>query len=67
VEIRKIFSNYVKDWCSEKDRELTIRDHAVFVKETEEMFGLVLDRIQRETEHLYPLIRKLEDGAMLAA
>jgi hypothetical protein len=67
VEIRKIFSIYVKDWCSEKDRELTIGDHAVFVKETEEMFGLVLDRIQRETEHLYPLIRKLEDGAMLAA
>jgi hypothetical protein len=25
------------------------------------MFGLVLDRIQRETEHLYPLIRKVED------
>jgi hypothetical protein len=27
------------------------------------MFDLVLDRIQRETEHLYPLIRSLEAQA----
>jgi hypothetical protein len=27
------------------------------------MFALVLDRIQRETEHLYPLIRKVEEKA----
>jgi hypothetical protein len=31
------------------------------------MFGLVLERIQRETEHLYPLIRKLEDRDKAAA
>jgi len=67
VEIKKIFSHYVKDWCSEKKRALTIRDHDKFVEETREMFSLVLDRIQRETEHLYPLIRKLEGGDRLAA
>ncbi|WP_089727854.1 hypothetical protein [Candidatus Thiosymbion oneisti] len=67
VEIRKIFSRYVKDWCSEKHKVLTIRDHDKFVRETKEMFALVMDRIQRETEHLYPLIRKLEDGEKLAA
>jgi hypothetical protein len=67
TEIKKIFSDYIKEWCSEKDRTLTIGDHAKFVKETQEMFDLVLDRIQRETEHLYPLIRKLEDGGKLAA
>jgi hypothetical protein len=67
IEIKKIFADYVKAWCSEKDRALTIRDHAEFVKETDEMFDLILDRIQRETEHLYPLIRKLEDGDKLAA
>ena len=33
----------------------------------EQMFGLVLDRIQRETEHLYPLIRKIEDKDAAAA
>ena len=66
-EIKKIFADYIKDWCSEKNRELTIRSHDQFVKETEEMFSLVLDRIQRETEHLYPLIRKLDEGGKLAA
>jgi len=67
TEIKKIFLDYIKDWCSEKDRALVIRDHSLFVKDTREMFDLVLDRIQRETEHLYPLIRKLEDGDKLAA
>jgi hypothetical protein len=67
VEIKKIFAEYVKEWCSQKDRVLTIRNHGDFVKETAEMFELVLDRIQRETEHLYPLIRKLDDGDKLAA
>jgi hypothetical protein len=67
TEIKKIFADYVKTWCSDKDRTLTIRDHGEFVQETEEMFDLVLDRIQRETEHLYPLIRKLDDGDQLAA
>lgn len=60
VEIKRIFNKYLKDWCSESRRQLAIRDHAEFIAETEQMFGLVLDRIQRETEHLYPLIRKLE-------
>ncbi len=67
AEIKKIFSHYVKDWCSEKDRALKIRDHAAFVRDTDEMFALVLDRIQRETEHLYPLIRTIEGGEKLAA
>jgi hypothetical protein len=31
------------------------------------MFDLVLDRIQRETEYLYPLIRKLEGSEQKAA
>jgi len=66
-QIKKIFADYVKNWWSEKDKSLTIRDHGKFVDETREMFDLVLDRIQRETEHLYPLIRKLEGGGKLAA
>ena len=67
TEIKKIFGDYAKEWCSEKHKRLTIRDHGKFVKESEEIFELVLDRIQRETEHLYPLIRKLDDGDQLAA
>ena len=60
TEIKRIFSDYLKQWCNESRRHLTIRDHDEFLKETEQMFRLVLDRIQRETEHLYPLIRRIE-------
>ena len=67
TEIKRIFNQYLRDWCSEPRRRLTIRDHAEFISETEQMFGLVLDRIQRETEHLYPLIRKIEDKERAAA
>ena len=63
VEIKRIFAAYLKDWCDERKRELKIADHAAFVEDTNQMFGLVLDRIQRETENLYPLIRRLEEGA----
>ncbi len=61
TEIKKIFAAYLKDWCDERKQELKIADHAAFVKDTNQMFDLVLDRIQRETESLYPLIRKLEE------
>jgi len=61
TEIKRIFNRYLKDWCSESKHRLTIRNHEEFLAETEQMFGLVLDRIQRETEHLYPLIRKLDE------
>lgn len=66
-EIKRIFNEYLKEWCSEPERRLRIRDHDHFLSETEQMFGLVLDRIQRETEHLYPLIRKLEEQSSVAA
>ncbi len=60
-EIKRIFSAYVKQWCSRKHHALTINDHASFLEDTEQMFALVMDRLQRETEHLYPLLRKVED------
>jgi hypothetical protein len=66
AEIKKIFNKYLKDWCSEPNRKLRIRDHDAFIAETEQMFALVLDRIQRETEHLYPLIRKLDQNDIAA-
>lgn len=67
IEIKRIFNQYLRGWCSESKRNLKIKDHDEFVKETEQMFALVLDRIQRETEHLYPLIRRLEDKTPRAA
>jgi uncharacterized protein YecA (UPF0149 family) len=67
VEIKRIFNQYLRSWCSESKRNLKIKDHDEFVTETEQMFALVLDRIQRETEHLYPLIRRLDEKTPKAA
>ncbi len=63
TEIKRIFAAYLKDWCNERKGELRIADHDAFVADTNQMFSLVLDRIQRETEHLYPLVRKLQEKA----
>jgi hypothetical protein len=60
TEIKRIFAAYVKEWCSQKRHTLTISDYTAFLQDTEQMFALVMDRIERETEHLYPLLRKLE-------
>lgn len=59
-EIKKIMSSYIKQWCPKKKADtLAIAEHDRFLKESEEMFDLILDRIQNETEKLYPLVREL--------
>ncbi len=61
VEIKKIFDSYLKNWSIKNDPKLQITNHKQFVDETREVFGIVLNRIQKETELLYPLIRPLSD------
>lgn len=63
MEIKRIFAAYLKDWCNERKGELKIADHDAFVADTNQMFSLVLDRIERETEHLYPVVRRLDQAA----
>jgi succinate dehydrogenase flavin-adding protein (antitoxin of CptAB toxin-antitoxin module) len=58
-EINRIFSAYLKRWCKIKSKELVIKEYDAFMQDTQEMFEIVLDRIQNETEHLYPAVRKL--------
>ena len=61
-------TDYTKTWCPKKQAgSLTIADHDRFLKDTEEMFELILDRIQDETEKLYPMIRELSDNNENAA
>jgi hypothetical protein len=60
-EINRIFSAYLKRWCKVKSRKLVIREYEAFMRDTEEMFQMVLDRIQDETEHLYPAVRRVTD------
>ena len=57
-ELKRIFSAYMNKWC--RKGALYINDHDTFVKETREMFGFILDRVQDETEQLFPLARDTE-------
>jgi len=61
VEIKKILREFMHQWCptAKKKDALHISDHANFLKDTDELFEIVLQRIQDETEHLYPLVRSL--------
>jgi hypothetical protein len=64
-EIRRIMTAYTKKWCPKKQTDsLAIADHDRFLKDSEEMFELVLKRIQHETEKLYPLVRELSSSEM---
>jgi len=58
-EINRIFSAYLKRWCKLKSRKLVIREYDTFISDTREMFEMVLERIQDETEHLYPAVQKV--------
>ena len=58
-EINRIFSGYLKRWCKLRSKQLVIREYDAFMKDTQEMFDMVLDRIQSETEHLYPAVRRV--------
>ena len=70
VEIKRVFAEYLKVWCGRKKKkckQLFIKDHAVFVKETEEMFELILDRIQDEQEKLFPMLREVTGDEVVIA
>jgi hemerythrin-like domain-containing protein len=58
AEIKRIFDRYLRHWC--KKGQMNIDDHDKFVTQTEEMFAIVLKRIQDEVEHLYPMIRRVQ-------
>nr|VFK01988.1 MAG: hypothetical protein BECKH772A_GA0070896_102492 [Candidatus Kentron sp. H]VFK05226.1 MAG: hypothetical protein BECKH772C_GA0070978_102492 [Candidatus Kentron sp. H] len=58
-EIKKILTSYVKTWSDKKKHELVIGNYGEFMRDTERLFDLVLNRIQDETEHLYPLVRRV--------
>lgn len=60
VEVKKILKSFSKQWCPSKNKgDLKISNHEVFLDATNELFDIVLQRIQDETEHLYPLVRSL--------
>ena len=63
LEVKRILKDFSKHWCPTRSKSsLTIKDHEKFLKETDELFDIVLQRILDETEHLYPLVRSLRSG-----
>ncbi len=59
VEIKRIFNTYLKKWSHPKKHQLLIGNYEQFHQETREIFEMVLNRIQDEIEHLYPLVRSI--------
>ena len=57
TEIKRVFDQYLKRW-SRKDT-LRIKNHDKFMSDTTDMFELVWRRIVDETEHLYPVVRRV--------
>lgn len=57
AEIKRVFKQYLRRWCH--NQSLRIKDHNLFVQETNEMFELVLSRIQDEAENLYPTVSEV--------
>jgi hypothetical protein len=63
MEVKKILKAFSKRWCPTRSKtSLTIKDHDKFLKDTDELFEIVLQRILDETEHLYPLVRSLRNS-----
>ena len=62
-EIKRIMSRYEKKWCNRGKNGITIgAKHERFLQETTEMFDMILDRVQNEMEHLYPLVRQIKSN-----
>jgi hypothetical protein len=61
TEIKRVFKQYIHKWCNLRTNplQLKFKDHGTFIKETNEMFDLVLNRIQDEQEKLYPVLRSI--------
>jgi hypothetical protein len=67
-DIKHIIDDYKKRWCARGKDELAVgKDYDRFVRDTEELFGLVTARIQTETERLYPLVREVTGNTTHAA
>jgi len=62
-EIKRIMKSYVKKWCNRRNHTLSVgSQHDTFVKDTDDMFEMILNRIQDETENLYPMVRQISNG-----
>ncbi|MFK5892986.1 MAG: hypothetical protein QM504_07170 [Pseudomonadota bacterium] len=64
AEIKHVLKDYLKHWC--RNKNLRIKDHTKFVKESEDIFNLINDRISDEVENFYPMVRDIYGTKMAA-
>lgn len=64
IEIKRVFNEYLGRWC--KNKKLRVIKHDEFVKDTHEVFDLVLNRVEAETTILYPLVERVLDEKIAA-
>lgn len=64
ADIKRILKSYLKHWC--RNKNLRIKDHEKFVRESEDIFNLINDRISDEVENFYPMIRQINGNQMAA-
>jgi len=64
ADIKRVLKSYLKHWC--RNKNLRIKDHDKFVRESEDIFNLINDRISDEVENFYPIIREIYGTKMAA-
>ncbi len=64
ADLKRVFKSYLKKWC--RNKELRIKDHDQFVKDTRDMFDMVQERALDETENFYPLVRNVAGPQVVA-
>jgi hemerythrin-like domain-containing protein len=55
-ELKKLFAGYAKQWCHPSP---DAHEHAAFVKETQDMFRIIKERIRMENEQLFPVLAQI--------
>ena len=71
MQIKRIMKQYVSRWCNKTGKRFAFgkqgQNYDKFLEDSETMFSIILDRIQKETEGLYPLVRQLQEEQQQAA
>ncbi len=57
--VKKRFAQYVRNWCHVEAQNT---DHDRFVRESREIFRLIMDRVKYENEEMFPLLAQRTDG-----
>ena len=55
--IKKQFSQYIKHWCNP---EIPDAEYTTLLKETREVFRLIMERVKYENEYMFPLVEKYQ-------